>query len=77
MAKKKKKEEKEPNLWLSLAAAIVFLAIITICLIDYAKQLSSSITTYGMIMAVFMGGCAIAIIWLIGYIIKRIRMKNK
>lgn len=77
MANKKKKEEKEPNLGLSLAAAILFLAMVLICFVDYVKQLTVSVNTYGVVMTAFMAGCIIALLWLIGYIFKRMKAKKK
>ena len=77
MANKNNKEEKEPNLGLSLAAAFLFLAMVLICLVDYVKQLTVSTSTYGVVMTAFMAGCIIALLWLIGYIIKNMKAKKK
>jgi len=77
MANKKRQAGKEPNLGLSLAAALLFLAIVLMCFIDYVKQLALSVTTYGVVMSVIMAGCIIALLWIIRYIIKRMKVKNK
>lgn len=76
MANKKKKEIKEPNLGLSLAAAILFFAMMLVGFIEYIKQLTVSKNTYGVVMVAIMAGCIIALLWLIGYIIKRMKVKK-
>lgn len=72
-----KKQEKEPNLKLSLAAAALFAVMIIICLIDFIKQQIVETTALGIIMIVFMGACFIAIAWIIWYIIKRIKSEKR
>ncbi len=76
MSNIKKKEEKEPNLGMALIATILFLTIELFCLIDYVKQVISNITPFGFIMTVFLGGCVIAMLWLIGFIIKQMNGKK-
>lgn len=77
MAKKKKNEEKEPNLGLSLAVTIIFLAVVFICFVDYVKQITVSVNPYGVVITAFMAGCIIALIWLVRNIIKRMTAKSK
>lgn len=73
MFKKKKKEEKEPNLKLTLAAAIFMIILILFCFIDTLKELANGTLGVTIFMSVFMGGCVIGLLWVIWYIIKRIK----
>ncbi len=77
MFKKKKKEEKEPNLKLSLAAAIFLVALILFCLIDTIKDQVNGSSVVNIFMSIFMGGCVLALLWVIWYIIKRMKEEKQ
>lgn len=77
MFKKKKKEEKEPNLKLSLAAAIFLVVLILFCLIDTIKDQVNGTSVMNVFMSIFMGGCVIAILWVIWYIIRRMKSEKQ
>jgi len=76
MFSKKKKEEKEPNLKLSLAAAILLIVLILFCLIDALKDLTNSTLGITIFMSMLMGGCVIGLLWVIWYIIKRMKTEK-
>lgn len=74
---KKKKEEKEPNLKLSLMAAIAFALILILCILDGISTDMLSDYFASKIMLVFMSLCACGCVWLIFHIIKLIKQKNQ
>ena len=67
------KEKKEPNLRLSLAAASILFVLFLLYLIDFLKQQSEQTVVIGIVMAVPMGACAIALLWAIWHIFKRLK----
>lgn len=71
MFKKKKKEEKEPNLKLTLAAAIFMIVLILFCMIDTIRGQVNGTSVVNIFVSIFMGGCVIALLWVIWYIIRR------
>ena len=77
MFKKKKKEEKEPNLKLSLAAAIFLIVLILFCFIDSLKDMSSGTPVVNIVMTIFIGGCVLALLWVVWYIIKRMKAEKQ
>ncbi len=77
MIKKKKKEEKEPNLKITLAAAIFLIILILFCFIDTLKDLTSGSSGVTILMLFFMGACIGGLLWVIRFIIKRIKTEKQ
>ena len=77
MFSKKKKEEKEPNHKLTLATAIFLIVLILFCFIDTLKDLANGTPEVTIFMSIFMGGCIIGLLWVIWYIIKRMKAERQ
>ena len=77
MFRKKKKEEKEPNLKLTLAVAIFMIVLILFCFIDTLKDIANSTPGVTIFMSIFMGACIIGLLWVIWYIIKRMKTEKQ
>ena len=73
----KKNKEKEPNLKLALAASIFFIILILICFIDTLKNLVNVTSPITVLMSLFCGGCVIALLWVVWYIIKRMKHEKQ
>lgn len=73
----KKENKKESNLKLTLAASILFIVLILICLIDTLKNLDNGASWVIIIMSLFFVGCVIALLWFVWFIIKRMKAENK
>lgn len=73
MDNQKKKGGQAPNLKSSLIAAILMIVLIFFCIIDTLKNMSNGTPIINIGIVIFIGIYAIALLWGVCYIIKRIK----